>query len=65
MNADLIDRLCMQIGLRIVNYNDYNEKMRAIMEYKNTLIGIASTGREPIDVIHHDYSSVLLNGGGK
>ena len=64
MNADLIDRLCMQIGLRIMNYNDYDEKMRAIMEYKNTLIGIASTGREPVDVIRHDYSSILLNGGG-
>ena len=63
MNPELIDRLCTQIGLRIYNYNDYNEKMRAIMEYKSDLIGIANTGRVPVDVIRHDYSGSLLNGG--
>ena len=63
MSTELIDRLCAQIGLRVYNYNDYNEKMNAIMDYKRTIIDITNTGRIPVDVMHHDYSSVLLNGG--
>lgn len=57
-----IDHLISQIGPKLNNINDYNEKLSAIIDKRQEYIDIVSKGKNPVDVCYHDYSDQLFGG---